>query len=180
MSAMRVLILGVLMKKRETHGYEIKRELESWNAEKWANIAYGSIYFALKKMAEEKLIEAVPTEEDTPARILYRITETGKEEFMRLLREQWWNIKPLIDPFQVALAFMHYLPKEELIVALETRLDHSKTLINSIEKVIPIRAATQEYPRHIYENFKLVLAHYKAEAGWIKETLEKVKAGELP
>lgn len=180
MSAMRVLILGVLMIKNEIHGYEIKRELESWNAEKWANIAYGSIYFALKKMAEEKLIESVPTEEDTPARIVYRINETGKEEFMRLLRKQWWDIKPFIDPFQVALAFMNYLPKEELIVALETRQDHLKTLINSIERVIPLRVAAGEYPRHIYHNFKLVLAHYKAEAGWIEETLEKIKKGELP
>lgn len=180
MSAMRVLILGVLMSKKEIHGYEIKRELESWNAEKWANIAYGSIYFALKKMAEEKLIESVPAEEDTPARILYRLTQTGKEEFMRLLREQWWGIKPIIDPFQVALSFMPYLPKDELILALETRFDYLKTLINSFEKVAPLRMAAEKFPRHINENFKLTVAHLKAEADWIKDALRKIEAGELP
>ena len=73
MSAMRTLILGVLMSKKESHGYEIRRELESWNAENWANISYGSIYFALKKMAEEKLIEAVESSEDAPARVFIKL-----------------------------------------------------------------------------------------------------------
>ncbi len=180
MSAIRVLILGVLMTKKEIHGYEIRRELESWNAEEWTNIAYGSIYFALKKMAEEKLIEEIQSGESQPARILYTITESGKEEFMRLLREQWWAIKPLIDPFQVALTFMNYMPRDELIVALEMRFDHLKMMINSFEKMLPLRAAAQNYPRHINENFKLAVAHFKAEAEWIKDTLEKVKAGDLP
>ena len=180
MSAMRVLILGVLMANKEIHGYEIKRELESWHAEKWANIAYGSIYFALKKMAEEKLIEALPGDVALPAKIMYTITESGKEEFMRLLREQWWEIKPIIDPFQVALSFMTYLPKDELILALETRFDYLKTLINSLEKVVPLRMAAEKFPRHINENFKLTIAHLKAEADWIKDALKKIKAGELP
>ena len=28
------------------HGYDIRRELETWNAEQWAQVAYGSIYYA--------------------------------------------------------------------------------------------------------------------------------------
>ena len=48
MSPIKLLILGVLMIKKEIHGYEIRRELESWNAEKWANIAYGSIFLLEK------------------------------------------------------------------------------------------------------------------------------------
>ncbi|MDQ6604403.1 MAG: PadR family transcriptional regulator, partial [Chloroflexota bacterium] len=56
MSAARLLILGVLQLKSPAHGYEIRRELELWRAEQWAHIAYGSIYFALNKMAEEGLV----------------------------------------------------------------------------------------------------------------------------
>lgn len=180
MSAIRVLILGILMEIKEIHGYEIKRELESWNAEKWANTAYGSIYFALKKMTEEKLVEAVHSDETAPARIMYTITQSGKAEFMRLLREQWWEIKPIIDPFQVALTFMQHLPKDELLVALETRLSHAKMTINSSEKAMPFRVVAEGYPRHISENFKLAIAHLKTEAKWIENTIEKVKTGELP
>ena len=46
MSAMRTLILGVLMSMKESDGYEIRRELNHGMREKWANISYGSIYFA--------------------------------------------------------------------------------------------------------------------------------------
>lgn len=180
MSAIRLLVLGVLMSKNEIHGYEIRRELESWNAEKWANIAYGSIYFALKKLAEEKLVEPLATNETAPARILYKITDSGKEEFMRLLRAQWWEPKSIIDPFQVALTFMNYLPNDELILALETKSDYLKTIINSFEKGVPMRISSQNFPRHITENFRLAVAHLRAEAEWIQGTIQKIKAGELP
>ena len=56
MSATRLLILGALRFMQPAHGYSIRRELESWHAEDWANIAYGSIYFALNKMADEELL----------------------------------------------------------------------------------------------------------------------------
>src|SRR5579885_3635134 len=120
MSATRLLILGVIRFKQPTHGYEVRRELETWRAEQWAHIAYGSIYFALNKMAEEGLVEAVGTDQigKRPARTLYTITEDGKEEFQRLLSDYWWDRKPLIDPFQVALAFMNHLPREEILLAL--------------------------------------------------------------
>ena len=91
MSATRLLILGVLRHKQPTHGYDVRRELEAWQAERWANIAYGSIYFALNKMAEEGLVEVVDTDQvgKRPARTTYTITAAGEAEFQRLLREYW-------------------------------------------------------------------------------------------
>ena len=107
MAVTRVLVLGVLL-KQPMHGYEVRRELESWNAEQWANIAYGSIYFSLAKMASEHLVEVVSTDErgNRPARTVYAITNDGREQFARLLRELWWDYRPAIDPFRVALSFI--------------------------------------------------------------------------
>jgi DNA-binding PadR family transcriptional regulator len=124
MSATRLLILGVLARAGQPiHGYEVRRALELWNAEQWANIAYGSIYFALNKMAEEGLIAPVSTDQvgNRPARTTYAIAERGRQEFERLLREYWWETKPVIDPFQVAITFMDRLPRDELLAALRHR-----------------------------------------------------------
>ena len=79
MAVTRVLVLGVLL-KQPMHGYEVQRELERWNAEQWANIAYGSIYFCLAKMAEERLVEVVSAEDrgNRPARTVYAITDQGR------------------------------------------------------------------------------------------------------
>jgi len=179
MSAARLLILGVLQFKSPAHGYEIRRELETWHAEQWAHIAYGSIYFALKKMADESLVEAVSTDQigKRPARTLYTITDDGNAEFQRLLRDYWWDRKPFIDPFQVALTFMNKMPREELLLALRYRADRIRAFLN-------VRMGqhifSPDTPRHIRENFRLATAHEEAELRWIEEAIEKVERGELP
>lgn len=178
MSAARLLILGVLQFKSPAHGYEIRRELESWRAEQWAHIAYGSIYFALNKMAEEGLVETVGTDQvgNRPARRLYTITDAGEQEFQRLLRDYWWDRKPFIDPFQVALTFMNKMPREELLRALRFRRDHLRAYLNAFGPSV----LSPDMPRHIAENFRLAMAHEEVELRWTEETIEKVERGALP
>jgi len=178
MSAARLLILGVLQFKSPAHGYEIRRELESWRAEQWAHIAYGSIYFALNKMAEEGLLESAGTDQvgNRPARTLYTITDAGKGEFQRLLRDYWWDRKPFIDPFQVALTFMNKMPREELLRALRFRRDHLRAFLDAFGP----QAFSPTMPRHIAENFRLAMMHEEVELRWTEETIEKVERGDLP
>jgi DNA-binding PadR family transcriptional regulator len=175
-----LLILGVLRFKQPAHGYSIRRELETWRAEQWANIAYGSIYHALGKMAEEGLIEAVDTEQagKRPARTTYRITSDGEEEFQRLLREYWWELKPLIDPFQVALTFMNELPRDELLAAMRHRQTRVQAFLAGFS--FAIKSWNEYVPRHIEENLRLISARYAAEVPWAEEMIGKVERGELP
>lgn len=182
MSAIRTLLLGILNDRKPRHGYEVKQVLESWNADKWANIAYGSIYFALKKMAEEGLLEVVeyrsPTEQSD--KIVYKITEAGQSSFLALLRKQWLQLKPAIDPFQVALTFMNYLDKDELLTALEYRADTWRHVIKTSSRVLPFAMKDLELPKHIDENHRLILAHYQTELTFIEGLIKKVKNNELP
>lgn len=181
MSTMRMLLLGILNDQQPRHGYEIKQILTAWNADKWTTIGYGSIYFALKKMAEEGLLVAedddVSNKQD---KTVYKITSAGQEAFTVMLRKQWLELKPLVDPFQVALTFMQYLPKEELLTALEHRADSWKHIIKTSKRILPMALKNKALPRHIEENHKLVLAHYQAELDWIESTIKKVKNNELP
>ena len=181
MSAARLLILGVLQFKSPAHGYEIRRELESWHAEQWAHIAYGSIYFALNKMAEEGLVEPVSTDQvgKRPARTIYTITDAGLQEFQRLLRDYWWDPRPLIDPFQVALTFMNKMPHEELLLVLRYRADRIRAFLAAFESRT-MHIYSPDTPRHILENFRLAVAHQQAELHWIEEAIAKVERGDLP
>jgi DNA-binding PadR family transcriptional regulator len=181
MSATRLLILGVLRFMQPTHGYDIRRELESWRAENWANIAYGSIYFALNKMAEEGLIESMGTDQvgRRPARMQYRITESGEATFQSLLREFWWQQKPAIDPFQVAIAFMDQLPRDELLLAFRHRARMAQSAVEAAE-IAPSSPHMHDAPRHVAENFRLFSAHAEAEQRWCEEMIGKVERGEMP
>lgn len=180
MSTMRTLLLGILHDQKPRHGYEIRQILESWNADKWANISYGSIYFALKKMAEEKLISICDIQAQQSDKIVYTTTEAGSSTFLMLLRQQWLEIKPSIDPFQVALTFMNYLDKDDLLKALEYRLNAWDYIIKSSEHIMALSMKNRELPKHINQNHDLIMGHYETERNFIQNLIAKVKKGELP
>lgn len=182
MSAMRILLLGILHDQKPRHGYEIRQILESWNADKWANISYGSIYFALKKMAEEKLISVCEVQEQAQQsdKIVYTINDAGSSTFLVLLRQQWLEIKPSVDPFQVALTFMNYLDNNDLLQALEYRLNAWDYIIKSSGQIMSLAMKNKDLPKHINENHNLILGHYEAERNFIQSLIAKVKKGELP
>jgi DNA-binding PadR family transcriptional regulator len=180
MSAVRILLLGILNDQKPRHGYEVKQILESWNADKWANIGYGSIYFALKKMAEEGLLAILEDQDDKQDKTMYQITESGSNAFMVMLRAQWLQLKPSVDPFQVALTFMDYLPKDELLTALEHRADTWRHVIKTSQRMLPMALKGMTLPKHIDENHRLILAHYQTELDWIEGAIEKVKKDALP
>ena len=181
MAVTRVLVLGVLL-KQPMHGYEVRRELESWNAEQWANVAYGSIYFSLAKMAEEHLVQVVSTNErgNRPARTVYAITDQGREEFARLLRELWWEYRPPIDPFRVALTFMNCLDRDELLAGLRKRAGGLRSTLEAFPYLVEGRLRTTDAPRHLREVLCLAAAHIETNLRWVEETIAKVERGELP
>jgi DNA-binding PadR family transcriptional regulator len=113
MSTTRMMILGLVRWLEPVHGYQVRQELLSWDVENWANIAPGSIYHALRKLAEEGLLAEVAVEQvgARPARTTYRTTRMGREEFERLLRNQWWEIHNPTDPFLAALSCLPSLTR---------------------------------------------------------------------
>jgi DNA-binding PadR family transcriptional regulator len=118
-----MMILGLVQWMQPVHGYDVRRELLSWSADKWANVQPGSIYHALRKLSDEGLLREVATEQvgGRPARTSYEITEKGRAEFQSLLRAGWWNLAPGPDPFMAAFSFLPALSREEAVAALRNR-----------------------------------------------------------
>jgi len=182
MSSARLMILGVLRGKGPLHGYDVRRELETWDAAQWANIAYGSIYFALGKMAEEGLVEVVSTDQTgpRPARTVYSITQKGIGEFESLLRGVWWKPKEVSDPFHVALTFMNYMPPDELLSALRFRADSLRATLGAMKRMDEQHPKGPVTPRHISEIFRLEVMQGEAALQWLEEVIGKVGRKELP
>ena len=51
-----LLVLGGVAMFQPVNGYQIRRELVSWQVDRWANIKPGSIYHGLGRLAEEGLL----------------------------------------------------------------------------------------------------------------------------
>ncbi|WP_344855051.1 PadR family transcriptional regulator [Planomonospora alba] len=175
-SSTRVLLLGVLL-DGPLHGYEVRRRLETWGADKWASVAYGSIYHGLGRMADEGLLRRV--EEGRGGKTVYEITEAGRAEFALLLMNHWWEIKPIVDPFQVALTFMNRLSPADLTAAMKGRAVQLRASVGMLDRAIAAKRA-HDAPRHVDETLRLNAAQLQAQLDWIEEALERVARGELP
>lgn len=164
---------------RPMHGYEVRRELELWQAERWATIAYGSIYFGLKKMAGEGLVEAAAEEgRSGSSRTVYTITAAGRQEFHRLLSEHWWSDGTPKDPFIAALTFMPRMETPELLAALRRRLAGLRTAVEVADYLADQK--DKQAGRHVGEIMRLGKVRAQAELGWLEDVIGKVERGELP
>lgn len=139
-----IAILGLLM-DRDHHGYEVRSQLRD-RLGVWANVSFGSIYPALARLERFGFVEAVTTSEPrtsslstgslsgeraslrslraTPGigrrgRKVYRITEQGRLEFVRLLADP----ATLDDSknFSLRMALAKYLTPSLRVGLLERR-----------------------------------------------------------
>jgi len=186
MSATRLLVLGAVRIFQPIHGYDLRRELMSWHADEWANISFGSIYFALKKMTAGGMLDAVETERSggRPEKTLYRLTAHGEKEFQSLLREYFWRRKPLIDPFLVAMSQMPALPKPELVAALRYRATSARALAEELRFQAKARLAIRSARpgeelagRYVAEMMELSVARLLAEAAWAESLADRIESG---
>ncbi|MGB8213447.1 MAG: PadR family transcriptional regulator [Anaerolineales bacterium] len=175
----RLVILG-LLRDQPLHGYEIKQIIEEHMGD-WTSIAFGSIYFALGKLSEEGLIEMVATEKqgNRPSRSIYQITDAGRMEFLRLLREVWSGVEREYFAIDVGLAFMNALPPEEIQGYLRQRVAQLEGILQFLGSHEQEQMTQPDVPASAVAIFEHSRAHFTAELAWTKELLEKMQSGEL-
>jgi DNA-binding PadR family transcriptional regulator len=175
----RLVILGFL-RGRPQYGYEIKQLIEHVMGD-WTNIAFGSIYFALKKLAEEGFIEKIGTEQEggRPSRTVYQITDAGREEFVRLLREVWGNVERQTFGFDIGLSFMSALPIEEVKEHLRKRITHLEHILQYLDAHQTEELAdTDHVPTHLASTvFDHHRRHLQVELDWTRDLLQNVEQG---
>ncbi|MEV8513902.1 PadR family transcriptional regulator [Dactylosporangium sp. NPDC051484] len=178
MSTTRLMILGLVSYLQPVHGYDIRKELASWNVESWANVQPGSIYHALRKMTGEGLLEEVSTERvnNRPARTVYRLTASGTAEYQALLRKYWWEYQEPQGPFLAAFAFLPHLPRAEAVGALRARArlleGWNAAYRDNVEEW------TEYKPPHVGWQFELTMLRCEAEARWCHDIAARIEAGE--
>ncbi|MFD6950143.1 PadR family transcriptional regulator [Nocardiopsis sp. TSRI0078] len=173
MSATRLLVLGVVRMEGQAHGYRVGRALLSWGAEEWANVKWGSIYHALRKLSQEgKLREFVAEGDEVVDRTSYAITEDGVEEIHRLLRR---GLTRRDDPAMLfaAITLMTSLPRAEAVDLLRRRLE-------LLEKTSGDLLPSEDWgePGHVRELFRLWRGTIEADVRWTRELIASLRAGE--
>ncbi|TWP49906.1 PadR family transcriptional regulator [Lentzea tibetensis] len=179
MSATRMLVLGVVRLAGEAHGYQVRRELQSWSADRWANVQPGSIYHALKSLAKDGLVESTGTEEggDGPARTIYRITDAGSHDLITMISDALVNAGSAPDQLSAGVALITLLPRRQAIVLLEHRLAGLEAQVPAMEHAVGSYPDMGK-PAHVSELARFWLVSIEAQVKWTSELLERLRAGE--
>jgi DNA-binding PadR family transcriptional regulator len=175
----RLLVLGVVRLRQPTYGYEIERELTSWNADQWAGIARGSVYNQLKSLVRTGLLEfdSVSKTGNMPSKNLYRITEQGNAEFFNLLRAILDSDKPQPLDMLPVLCFLPSLSKQEIIDACHHRIARITSFLDAFDDQMKQWFPEDSSTLYLEEIFWLEHESFIAEKRWLEAFLTRVNAG---
>ncbi len=178
--AVQLAILGFL-RERNYHGYELKKIIEK-RMGNWSDIKFGSIYHALGYLEKSGAVRKVSTTKDgaKPTRSIYAITDTGREEFKTLLRENILDLHRVYLKEDIGVFFGGKLDKDEFVEILQKRIgmllelkDFLEKHSREIEKFVPdcINLARWLVMHHVM--------HLDVELKWFKKIREELAAGKL-
>ena len=171
-----IILLG-LIGEEPAHAYLLESKIRDRKMTHWTEISFSSIYRVLAGLENKKLISARLLHEGQGAtRKVHELTQTGKELFEKGLLERLREVEKLSLPFNVGLAFIDMVPREEAINCLSERLSTMKEIEQFITQSTDNGACTEG----IKPNQKLrkqllldhVLAHFQVEYKFILKTLD--------
>lgn len=124
MSSIRLFILGTLAATGPLHGHQIRQQAQFDRTESWTDVQVGSVYGALKRLANEGLVREVRTEKvgNRPERTVYEITTEGNRSLAAIHEAALRALDRHFDPFDLALAQARTIPEEHLEQIVANRI----------------------------------------------------------
>ncbi|WCD87163.1 hypothetical protein KPP03845_103536 [Streptomyces xanthophaeus] len=179
MSAIRLLVLGAVRQHGRAHGYQVRNDLEYWGAHEWSNTKPGSIYHALKQMAKQGVLlahEVAPSAAGGPPRTEYEVTDAGRAEYFKLLREALAAYDQKADLLSAAIGFMVDLPRAEVLELLRERLAKLAHWRGSVTDYYTPEGGPGQLG-HIGEIMHRWVHSADAEAEWTRGLIGRIEGG---
>lgn len=178
-------LLGLLTHQPMT-GYELKQFFDStvhhfWNAE------LSQIYPTLKALEEQgHVAKHVEVQDNRPNRKVYELTDSGREEFLRWVREPMMPTD-LRDAFMIKVFFGTEVPVEDMLVLLRRQMEEQQKMLAFSETVLRARinhACNEEKfsTRHaLYWTLTLEMAmsYRRAYVDWCEKSMRLLEEGVL-
>ena len=170
-------LLGILTVKPMT-GYELKQFFDSsvqhfWNAE------LSQIYPTLKTLEEQGWVDKqVEVQESRPNKKIYAVTESGREEFTRWVRQPM-PASDVRDPFMIKVFFGAELPVEDMLVILRRQMEEEQKVLAFSETVL--RERIRESVQHLHSarhglfwtlTLEMANAYRRAYIDWCERSMK--------
>ena len=179
----RILVLGVVNIFGPANGYQLRRELLSWEVERWAHLNPGSIYSMLSTLEKQGVIDRhdVALEDGGREVAVYTPTDAGRAEFVRLLIESIATVPDSGDalPLRVALNFGPALTRAQFLDAVHRRIEVLAMGREIIAAKIEHMRTLRTVPPHVTSELGLEVALVDAQLAWLRQLDGEVTAGDL-
>jgi Predicted transcriptional regulators len=178
--SMKLLILGLLM-ERDRHPYDIRQTIKQRNWNECFRLRDGSLYYAVDQLRDHGQIEAaeivaVPGE-NRPDKTIYRITESGKAVFDKLLYEQLNQVSYPQHPMFLTLPFIRYGSQEQVEQLLLKQLAACEERVKRMEAILSFKG--KYLPNGSQMMIKGIKKFGETEREWLLELLEQTRSGSL-
>lgn len=179
----RMLVLGVVRIFGPANGYQLRRELLSWEVESWAQLNPGSIYSMLGTLEREGLVERHDLAADDRARpvAVYTATRRGDEAFVEMVRDAIRTVHDTGDPLplRAALNFGPVLTRAEFLAALSERIELLAAGREELERKIREVSDPLRVPPHVVVELELEAELAKTQYDWLLRLAARVQSGAL-
>jgi DNA-binding PadR family transcriptional regulator len=161
-----------LVAEEPRHGYEIERVIEERGVREWTEVGFSSIYYLLKKLEREAMIEGRLEEASRgPARKVYHVTETGRRAWHKALLRTLSMPQLKGSALMVGLSNLSSLEPDEVLAALRA---YHRALGERLGHVEEAWADQHPAPFHVEALFDYGVTMLKAEREWVNGFIDQL------
>jgi len=174
MTTQSELALLTLLAEQPYHGYELEHVIEARGMREWTEIGFSSIYYLLKKLEGEGWIESRLEEAGRgPARKIYSITESGREQLRSAILEALSTSQRCYPPLLLGIANLPEVPAAEAVAALR---QYVAALDAQLARVRERWEAQKPLPYFVEAMFAYSDTVIQTERDWVEQFIKQVEA----
>ena len=176
MTNAELAILSLIV-EQPRHGYQIEQVIEERGMRDWTDIGFSSIYYILRKLEKEGLIESrpAPSEGKGPGRKVYQATEAGQQAWHTAALESLTTLAPRHSPFLMGLSVLPAFTQDETLSSLHTYRDKIIQQRDHVRGRWKDQSASYALPPHVDAMFEYSITLLEAELTWMDGFIRALK-----
>jgi DNA-binding transcriptional ArsR family regulator len=165
-----------LIAEAPRHGYEIEQVIEARGMRDWTEIGFSSIYYLLKKLEKDGMIESELRQQEGkgPARKVYSITRQGRQAQIKGTIAALSTPLSKSVPFLLGLSNFPIVPREQVLGALNS---YAVQMEARLKQMLHRAADQQPLPAYVAAMFDYSQDLAEAELNWIRNFIQEVEQG---
>ena len=169
-----------LLHERSMHPYEMHQIIRDRYTDQVVKVRAGSLYHSVERLHRAELVEPVETARAgrRPERTVYAITETGRDEFHRNLRDLIQEPVMEYPVFGAAVQMLRKLDRDEVLELLDRRAMLREVELAASQRVLD-ELRKRGLPRIATIEVEYARAMARAELAWVRELADDIRSGAL-